>query len=261
MGGLAGLAYAGVFAALVLLHVPAISVAAYFAIPTALVAIAGGPAAGGAAAVLSMTLVYLGGYANGNSGDAVALSFSSGARFVALLCTGIIVGWFAARNRALVAELRCGAENDNLTGLGNHRYYESALDRRLQSGQTFGLLLCDMDGLKDVNDGQGHSAGDAALRTLADHLRAVARADDEIARIGGDEFCLVVNVPSEEDAVALATRLEAALAGVDCPATFGWAVYPVDARSKTDLFKIADQRLYARKASRETALRSLPAAS
>src|SRR4029079_10522950 len=106
--------------------------------------------------------------------------------------------------------------------------------------------------LKDVNDGQGHSAGDDALCALADSLRSLARSDDEIARIGGDEFCLIATVRSPGEADAIAARVEDALAAAGCPATFGWATHPADGRSRSELFRVADERLYARKSARAT---------
>jgi diguanylate cyclase (GGDEF)-like protein len=176
---------------------------------------------------------------------------------VALVFTGMLVGWFAERNRTLVAELRLGAERDYLTGLGNHRSFDTCVERRLGTGETFALLLCDMDGLKDVNDAEGHSAGDDALRALADSLLLLARSGDEIARIGGDEFCVVATVGSPGEADAIAARVEVALVAAGCPATFGWATHPVDGGSKTELFGAADERLYTRKAARTTRLRSV----
>jgi diguanylate cyclase (GGDEF)-like protein len=186
-------------------------------------------------------------------------SLAMSGRAIALLCTGVLIGWFAERNRTLVAELRLGAERDHLTGIGNHRFYEAAVDRRLGAGRTFALLLCDMDRLKDLNDGHGHSAGDEALRNLADNLRSLARSGDEIARIGGDEFCLVADLRTSGEADSLAARVEAGLTAGGCPATIGWAIHPEDGRSKSELFRVADERLYARKASRTTFLRALPA--
>ncbi len=256
----AAVGYGVVVTALSVLHIPAIAVAVYFVIPTALVAIAGGPIAGGAAAIFSMLLVLGAEKINPGSADATTHWLSSSARLVALLCTGTLVGWFAARNRMLVGELRVGAERDHLTELGNHRFFEAAVDRRLEAGQAFALLLCDMDRLKDVNDGQGHSAGDEALQGLAGHLRALSRSDDEIARIGGDEFCVVAPLRGHAEADAIAIRIETALAVTGGPATFGWATYPVDGRSKHELFKAADERLYLRKVARTTTLRSLSAA-
>jgi diguanylate cyclase (GGDEF)-like protein len=253
----AAVCYGLVLAALSTLDVPAIGIAAYFAIPTALVAIAGGPVGGGAGAVVSMLLVLAGGLLNPGNAVSTTPWVATSGRMVALLATGVLVGWFAARNRALVAELRVNVERDHLTGLGNFRFYESAVERRLARGEPFTLLLCDMDQLKDVNDGQGHSAGDEALRTLATNLRLLAQPGDEIARIGGDEFCVVTTLRTPEEATLLGLRLERELAEAGCPATFGWASQPSDAQLKADLFKVADERLYARKTSRATRLHAV----
>ncbi|HKP18417.1 MAG TPA: GGDEF domain-containing protein [Gaiellaceae bacterium] len=255
LGAAAAVGYAVVFAALCTFHVPAIALAAYFVIPTALVAIAGGALAGAGGSMLSMLLVLLAGVLNADSAASTTLSFATSGRMVALLSTGVLVGWFADRNRQLLAELRLGAEHDPLTGLGNYRYYEAAVERRVEAGQTFALLLCDMDQLKDVNDGHGHSAGDAALRRLAATLQSLARPGDEVARIGGDEFCVVAAVDGPEQAAALAARFERYFASARCPATLGWASLPFEAASARELFQLADERLYARKASRSGKLR------
>jgi diguanylate cyclase (GGDEF)-like protein len=252
-------AYAVVFAALCVLHVAPIAVAVYFVIPTALVAIAGGPVAGVGGVVATALLFLVAKQVNPSVADSMEPSSSVASRLVALVFTGVLVGWFADRNRALVAELRLRAERDYLTGLGNHRFFDASIERRLGAGGSFALLLCDMDRLKDVNDGQGHSAGDEALRNLADVLRSAARADDDLARIGGDEFCLVAAVRTSSEADAIAGRVEDALDAAGCSATVGWATHPADARTKADLFRIADERLYVRKAARATTLRSLSA--
>ena len=119
--------------------------------------------------------------------------------------------------------------------------------RRLARGEAFALLLCDMDGLKDINDAHGHSAGDEALRKLAITLRTVAGPEDEIVRIGGDEFCVLTGVSTADEAAWLAARRERQLALAGCAATFGWASHPFDTELEGPLFKIADERLYARK--------------
>jgi diguanylate cyclase (GGDEF)-like protein len=244
-----------VFAALCTFHLPAIALAAYFVIPTALVAIAGGALAGAGGSILSMLLVLLAGVVNASSAAPTTPSLATSGRMIALLSTGLLVGWFADRNRELLAELRVGAEHDPLTGLGNYRYYEAAVERRVGAGETFALLLCDLDRLKDLNDGHGHSAGDEALRTVAASLRSLARTGDDVARIGGDEFCVVAAVDGPGQAAALAARFERHFAAVGCSATLGWASLPFEAASGIELFKLADERLYARKASRIRKLR------
>ena len=95
---------------------------------------------------------------------------------------------------------------DGLTGLGNHRAFQEALDDLIsssrESGSPVSLLMIDVDDLKQVNDRDGHAAGDALLRGIADALSAVASAypGSLVARLGGDEFCVVLPGHSLEDA-------------------------------------------------------------
>src|SRR5205809_650934 len=87
-------------------------------------------------------------------------------RYLLLLCAGLcfavtyvtigaLIGWFAGRNRAMLAELSVLAERDVLTGLPNTRAFEAAITRRLAAGHGFALLLADMDALKDFNREEG----------------------------------------------------------------------------------------------------------
>lgn len=246
----AAIGYALVFAGLCVLDVPAVGIAAYFVIPTALVGMAGGPYAGGAGALLAAFLYMVAGRAHPRATPEDVDTAVVVGRVVALGTTGVLVGWFAARNRSLVAKLRDDAQRDHLTGLGNARFYESAVRRRLTRGDRFTLMVCDLDGLKDVNDAHGHSAGDEKLRQLAVTLRMLARPDDEIARIGGDEFCVITEATRDNGLPWALTRFEQQLEGAGCPVTFGWADFPGDADCAESLFEIADERLYSRKERR-----------
>jgi len=137
---------------------------------------------------------------------------------------GGLLGWFASRDRELVERLRVLAERDFLTGLPNTRAFEAAIARRFEAGIPFALLLGDMDGLKGINDSQGHAEGNDALRRLALMLGSSLRPEDEVARVGGDEFAvLTVSTPTDE-AAALAAKLEGLLARRGSPITFGLAV-------------------------------------
>ncbi len=84
------------------------------------------------------------------------------------------------------------AYQDSLTGLSNRLYFEECMERILMSGVPFCFCFMDLDGLKHVNDEYGHLEGDAYLRSFADLIRARFREGDLFARIGGDEFCLVL---------------------------------------------------------------------
>jgi diguanylate cyclase (GGDEF)-like protein/PAS domain S-box-containing protein len=118
--------------------------------------------------------------------------------------------------KLLEARLTDLAMHDGLTGLANRVLVmdrlEHALARREGHGQV-GVLFVDLDRFKAVNDTLGHSAGDAVLRATADRLQASIRPADTAARLGGDEFVIVCeDLSGEEEAIAVAERIEVALA-------------------------------------------------
>ena len=115
-----------------------------------------------------------------------------------------------------------------------------------------------MDGLKTINDSQGHAEGNDALRRLAHMLGSSLRPEDEVARVGGDEFAVLTILGRTHEAAALAATLEGAMARQESRITFGWAVYPADGENALSLYRAADERLYARKLVRgERAARTL----
>jgi diguanylate cyclase (GGDEF)-like protein len=142
--------------------------------------------------------------------------------------------------------LRTLAERDFLTGILNTRVFDEALARRCASGRPFVLLLGDMDDLKAVNDTHGHTAGNSELRRLADALGDAVSEGDELARVGGDEFALLTDAALPH-AERLCLQLREKLAAQDLHMTFGWAALPEDGVSPLELFRKADDRLYAAK--------------
>jgi diguanylate cyclase (GGDEF)-like protein len=154
-------------------------------------------------------------------------------------------------------QLRFLAEHDPLTRLLNRRAFVARLDaevaRASRYGRTFGLVLCDLDGFKAVNDRFGHAAGDAALQGFAGILHTALRRPDDAYRIGGDEFALMLAEASEEDARGAVERIAALLEASDDPqlarvsASFGAASYPGDAPDAASLFRRADEALYEAK--------------
>jgi len=135
--------------------------------------------------------------------------------FCRALCDIVAV---AIRNAVLFSELQETAARDTLTGLYNRRLFEeqfeAAVARSLRAGEDLSLLIADLDGLKRINDVSGHVAGDQALRTLADALRATIRATDVACRLGGDEFGIILPGSSAEDAVKVAERAQETLAQI-----------------------------------------------
>jgi diguanylate cyclase (GGDEF)-like protein/PAS domain S-box-containing protein len=107
------------------------------------------------------------------------------------------------------------AVRDPLTGLANRSLLEerlrAVLARDGRTGDTSGILFLDLDGFKAVNDEHGHAVGDAVLRQVAGRLTATVRPSDTLARIGGDEFVVLVEGATSDGVEALADRLRAAV--------------------------------------------------
>lgn len=123
-----------------------------------------------------------------------------------------------ARLKEQLREMENRAHHDVLTGLANRRYFIEGLKLRILRCQRYGnqtaLLFLDVDGLKQVNDDYGHQAGDVLLAKLAEILKSNIRASDMVARIGGDEFAILLdNVGPkgvEQKVASLLTLIEAA---------------------------------------------------
>jgi len=133
---------------------------------------------------------------------------------------------------------------DELTRLGNRRRVESGL-RELDRGDA--VILFDLDHFKELNDAQGHAAGDAALRAFAAHLRRTLREEDWAARYGGDEFLAVLH-GAAEDAHHIIERLTETWRETDPPTTFtaGVALH-WDGEAPTETLARADRALYEAK--------------
>jgi diguanylate cyclase (GGDEF)-like protein len=239
--------YALVFGAVFMFERPGLGIGHVYYIAVALLALGGGVRWGIGAGAAAAAFYAVGVAFNPEMPTAELLSASAGIRLVTYTAMGGLIGSFAAHNRDLVATLKVLAERDALTGLPNTRAFEAAIDRRLESGRPFTLLLGDVDGLKAINETHGHAGGNDALRRLGEMLASHLRPEDDVARVGGDEFAVLSGLQGGQEASQLCARLEAALGAHDVKATFGWAVYPLDSMNALSLYRAADERLYARK--------------
>ena len=164
----------------------------------------------------------------------------------------------ALQNVQLLGRLRAAADVDQVTGVNNHRYLQERLTqevaRSARSRSPLSVLMIDLDGFKAINDVHGHSDGDRVLRNVAAGLRLAVRANDIVARYGGDEF--VVLMPDTDLAAArlVAERVVTGVrsqrhqladgteGSVACSA--GLALYPDDGRTATKLLRTADAAMY-----------------
>ena len=161
----------------------------------------------------------------------------------------------ALRNSSLHAEVERLATFDPLTGLGNRRVFEEALEREVARASRLGvalaLVLVDVDLFKAVNDQFGHQTGDDVLRRVGAAVASVARASDVAARFGGEEFVLLLPDCDEARAVGVAERVRAAIASCGGPvpvtASAGVAVGRWPFLSRDGLVRIADEALYSSK--------------
>jgi diguanylate cyclase (GGDEF)-like protein/putative nucleotidyltransferase with HDIG domain len=143
------------------------------------------------------------------------------------------------------------ARHDALTGLLGHRVFYETLDECLEAARPFSIVLIDIDDFKQINDVNGHQAGDDALQRVAAALRSGVRGGDQVFRVGGEEFCAVLMEMDSKDAFIAAERLRrmvmTRVGPLKVTVSLGVASYPVHASTREDLVAHADAGLYASK--------------
>ena len=160
----------------------------------------------------------------------------------------------ALENALLLERVRETSVTDGLTGIANRRHFDTSLQRQIgraaRTREPASLLLLDIDHFKQLNDTQGHQAGDDVLRRLAQVLRDHARVNDIPARYGGEEFALILAGCGADDAVGIAERLRQTVSDtLGVTVTVGVATFPVHAVGEDDLVRAADLALYEGKHS------------
>ena len=241
-------------AALFLLEVPGLGIAHLIYLPVAFMALATNARAGASAGAFA-TLGYLAlGLLSPRFGEPRLLTISTAVIAVTSIAFGALIGWTAESKRSLLRQLHELAQRDFLTGLHNLRAFETSLAARCGAARPFALLLADLDGLKAVNDRDGHHAGNLLLQRVAEELTDELADGTEAARVGGDEFAfLVPGLAAPDDVEREARRLERRLERRGLWLSVGWAAYPADAGKAIELFRRADQRLYSSKLQRTAA--------
>ena len=157
------------------------------------------------------------------------------------------------------------ANYDNLTGLPNRMLFYDRLSQAINLAQRnrheLALLYLDLDRFKSVNDARGHDAGDAVLKGAADRIQAQVRESDTVARIGGDEFAVILpRIASPQDAAIVAGKIIDALCAsfpasdaehgkIEIGSSIGIAMFPKDGEDIDALFKAADAAMYKAKQS------------
>lgn len=161
-------------------------------------------------------------------------------------------------------ELYRMATQDVLTELSNRSHFLDHFRRCLASTQStqnyFALLMIDMDGLKQINDQYGHRVGDAALKEFAQRLKMVIRVQDHLARIGGDEFAIILTQLADPKlSLNVVDRINVVCdqefifenKNLSIRASTGVAIYPTHADSVEQLLEYADQQMYLSKRSKK----------
>jgi diguanylate cyclase (GGDEF)-like protein/putative nucleotidyltransferase with HDIG domain len=174
-----------------------------------------------------------------------------------LLVAAILIRSMRDRVEVLIARLYEAARTDPLTKLSNRRGFRELLDLELErarrSRSKVTLVVGDLDGFKEVNDRSGHHVGDSALERLARLLERDKRQIDGLARVGGEEFALILPDTDRHDAFVIAERLrcaardEFASDAVPITMSFGVATHPQDGETAGSLLRAADTALFAAK--------------
>lgn len=172
-------------------------------------------------------------------------------------------GWYdglTEENERL--ELR--ATHDPLTGIGNRALFEKrleqAIDHAREHESAFALLYLDGDGFKEVNDTYGHDAGDAVLKVITERLRSSIRHADQVYRMGGDEFAIILTSPvGDAEITSIIERISQTMRfpmtipsqeSVHMTLSIGYSYYPMHGESSAQLCKRADEAMYRQKLGR-----------
>jgi diguanylate cyclase (GGDEF)-like protein len=161
-------------------------------------------------------------------------------------------------------QIKAMAHYDLLTGIANRRLLESILNRSIsrakRENSKVGFIIIDLDDFKPINDQYGHQAGDAILKHVAANLSRMLRASDLVARIGGDEFCIVLEDAIDPNLIEpMLIKISEVISqpvryldqSLSVGASLGYSQLPDDGDSMDSLMRAADMRMYASKRERK----------
>jgi diguanylate cyclase (GGDEF)-like protein len=233
---------------------PALPMDLLYVVPVMAVAAAGGRRPGLVAAALA---ALLGAAVETRLGAAYDHPAYAVLAFGLALLVYASAAWFAAEVTTAAVREREQALTDPLTGLGNRRYFEGVAEHELNRSRRYGrplaLAYVDIDRFKQVNDEQGHAAGDALLRCIAAELPLGLRRSDVVARIGGDEFAILLPETPATGAETALRKLRERLqtmcedAGYDVEFSVGIATCEDGSTTVKALLGAADATMYAAK--------------
>ena len=174
----------------------------------------------------------------------------------------VIVFADISEQKATQKLLKSLAYSDSLTGLPNRALFMDRLEREIcietRRGRGFALLFVDLDNFKWINDSLSHAVGDRVLTVMAGRMKACLRSEDTLARMGGDEFTVILRETSDAEVVGRVTEtllarmaepLDVDGVALEASASIGAALYPADGGDSETLMKNADTAMYAAKAA------------
>lgn len=194
--------------------------------------------------------------------SAPGLLLNLSAARVAVMIVSIIVAYSYEQERKYINRLEWLACVDGVTGVYNHRYFQTRLGEEIEKANlrngSLALVMIDVDNFKKYNDTHGHIAGDRLLTKTAEIFKASARQEDIVCRYGGDEFVILMPDADSKSIISMIQKIRKEFSDFldteefrihrnEISLSVGYSIYPELARNKDDLIMQADSALYQAK--------------